>query len=239
MDMDMSMASSTSLPETYADLEVEVFQYGPRNGQDVQSTGETRAVNLSVEQQILEDQGGLDHNEVAELVGFTFDISHQSETSGVDKADFPIQPGNLQIFGVWGANLDVQEMPGALVNTTDATAPVENGVGLGVEAITEPGVFHNFVDSYETPFFNDQEGLTDQDGYGGGGSVGSQSTYKLIYPVDMGVRGPVLDENDDLSLVISSVKEGDTKITIETEIRITAFYNIMEIEGVRNDFDMP
>lgn len=236
------------LPETYQQLEIESRQYTfdqfPTDTDGVQEeTGQT--VYFTFADEPMYDDGGLDHNEVAEVVGFNIRVIGQFEHGATsDLGDFPLRPASVQFRGSFGINLAEQD----IINGFDEDSRNEPGTARSVEGGTggtasvysddDQGRLHQLGLDAESPYF-DTSG-TDADGpYAGGGVVSKGTEVDFSYPVDMGIRGPVIDENDDLSVIGAIVSEQTIRLPFELTVQVDVFYNVMEIEGVRQDFGMP
>jgi hypothetical protein len=251
MSMNMSGGDSGP-PETYADLEVEAFEFNHEKAGFSSGSGTNSYVTLNVEP--LSQSGGLDHNEVAEVVGIELNTGLQLEYadkgdgSGATLDNFQVRPGSVQMRGYFGVNLGQQEIVNGFDGSPEIGEPTSqrnagpNTTSDGqVYVSEEPGILASYVHDYTDAFFDSSDAATDdtQGPYAAGPSTGNGTEIRKYYP-EMGIRGPVIDENDDIG-VGNAIIDENTSAGVEKEgvIQVRLMYRLHEIEGVRNDFSLP
>lgn len=238
------------LPQTYQGIQREDRAYNLKHsvpaGEAVdQDTGISTYITYSDEP--LYDSGGLDHNEVAEIVGHEVRILGQFEDGSAEDGpeDYPLEPASVQVRGSLGINLDQQNIINGFQeesrgdgDTVQLTNPNLDGAA-SVYSSDEQGRLQTFGLDAMAPTFENDAAADSSGPYGLGGVVQKGTDVRLVYPTDMGIRGPVVDENDDLSVVAGLVMEQTEQIPFEAYVQVSLYYNVMEIEGVRQDFGMP
>lgn len=190
--------------------------------------------------EVLQEDGGLDRNEVAELHAVKTTAMPTFERTGNETNEPTVQ---YEFEGVtyFGANLDINEQPRPLAQGPDVQPNdgITTGQPNGATALfsaNEVGIF-DYV-----RYFGSRGFFSTADGYGGGPVVTVAGDNRKCWPVDLGIRGPVLDENDDLSYLSRIVVENrnntdaaDFEVVVTTDL----VYRIHQIQGVRNDFSLP
>lgn len=178
--------------------------------------------NYEVNVQPLNERGGLDSDEVAEIVGFksTALINGDGETGGYNK----------EFRGAFGANLTYPaDIPGSGAggtpeNNNNLIKSVETQSGT-LAACEVSGVQENgILDTWET--------------FIGGGSTGMIDS-RFIDLREVYGRGPVLDTTDELSVLAAVISESGSTLAAEGIYRTHLIYDIATVEGVRNEFSLP
>jgi len=248
--VDMS-GDSHALPETYASIEQDVFFVSFDSEEDTETSDGGTIGEAGLNFEPLQQSGGLEHNQVVEILGWELEISATLESPGPSSDfgnDLPEQfseaPGTVGARYYFGANLSFGDLAQGIESPgSDFVRQLDRGSPVGAQGkvADEVAVFDYGLHTTGTGHLREANKVLDTDpgAFASASNDGPNVKHnRLIYPVDMGIRGPVLDENDDLSVIMSINKE-DTSRSVEYEIVGQIWYNIMEIEGVRNDFDMP
>jgi len=181
----------------------------------------------------LEQSGGLDINEVAELVY----IRVQASVAGDDFGDIAdTAQGNLDFRGVIGANLDseqdlIDETQNAVDEDATILEAVENsGTNNSLYSHDKEEVFYHFTCYNDTPFSSDAGGV----GGGGGGTfVQEQINFR-----DLVGRGPVLDSNDEINFVTLLAKN-QVSADAEGKVRVTMVWDTATVDDAGRKFSIP
>lgn len=190
----------------------------------------------------LETSGGLEINEVAELVAMriTVDISGDSFEAAADTAQ-----GHLQMRGAIGANLNsrADELGSAQqVAELDQSNGIEDDVNVLFEqdnpdldvqfrSHDKDEVFYHFQVGNDTPFSSDAGGV------GGGGGATAFINETIAFR-DLTGRGPVLDSSDELS-VVASLNKNQVSVQAEGIIRCTLIWDISSVDDAGRRFSVP
>lgn len=195
----------------------------------------TPAVNQEFAQigvEPLADTGGLNQNELAELVAYRL-VGSVSTEGSADVADYSTFPNTLQYRGVLGANLD----PNNLTNgpDDDITAGPADGTQFVAFSEDHAEVWQDFMMQYEVPFIDTGNGI------GGGGSVHTSGMGLTHLIEDLGVRGPFIDATDDIGVAVAQIAELASEIDVKPEPTVVAdlYWDTHTVEGRRSDFDPP
>lgn len=233
MDMDMSASGSTD----YSDYEYQtVVAETAVDGEDVDGDGdaEMRVID-GYEFDPLGAVGGLDSNEVAELVYFELQPSLEPEP-----ADTETQQTNtdLEYRGLFGANLPTGATIGGgtqprLTNRLEAERVEEREVGgrgpRGLET-TDDRIFQPFLTRGVYPFQNSGEGTA-------AASINDGNIYSKAYRDLLG-RGPVLDSNDTIT-VNTQMNAGDLIGALTATTRIHMIWDTAEVDDAGRAFSVP
>jgi hypothetical protein len=211
----------------YADFR---YQHFHLNYDDSGDNSAASAFAVSMEP--LERSGGLQPNEVAELVYIYYEADVAADDFGnvADTAE-----GGLQFRGVVGVDLDSDR---DFIDNTDLV--VDNGTKLGGGDGDSPtvrlstydrdevlGMFHAHCN---TPFSSDAGGV--------GGSGGfDQSIVERHYRQLTG-RGPVIDSNDQISIVARLIKN-QVSADAEATVRGTLIWDVAEMSDAGRRFAVP
>lgn len=229
----MSMSMSPSDTETdYGD-----FRYQHSNStvtirQSLEDFGNTRVQTVTPIDP-LAGAGGLDVNEVAELVRLQIDviIEYEDETANQDVATFS------EIRGAVGINLP--DSQSAFLD--NANYPQEDGTVVSARGISEdnvnPRTNTNTNDRILQPFATTGSPPHDGDTSPGSGGYSNVKTYTLNYRSLIG-RGPVLDSNDELSAAIAVVT-GDITIDHKVTVRAHMVWDVAETDDGGRAFSVP
>ena len=188
----------------------------------------------------LESRGGLESDEVAELVALRG--YHQAGLDDIgDPATENSAPGSTETRGVLGVNLAEQETIEDGTNLTESTKYEEVIRGNGTAGgdangdtfnIDEPGVFWHFDYAFQPAFLDNANGV--------GGGAASAATFgpETINYRQLFGRGPVVDTTDEivgLTRMINSRQE----YNVEAVGRYTFVWDVSTVEGQRKQFSLP
>lgn len=221
-------ASSTL--DYYSDLEVQVLQYrGVWQGGADAGTDSTFTIEYPEE----DVAGGLDNDELAELVGFRRTVNTSIHRgSGAQSA-----PAEAIIEASFGANLSGDEHPIGVAAEeqvlTDSERDIDDSGALDIRAnvgsTMEPGVFDVHV-------ANPAIGWSDATNGTGGGTDTDLETVSVNYR-NLAGHGPVLDANDGLSRSEYWSMEGIGE-SLTLEAKYLLFWNVEEMEERRPAFGL-
>lgn len=231
----MSINMSSDEPTDYSSFEYQHVQYAHKERGN--NSGRSTVTN-SVE--VLPNSGGLDVNEVAELVA----VRIQAQVYGDDFGDVAdTAQGHLDFRGVMGANLnDVSDqIQGNRTETTDLNKLSEPGTTLETDDGADPissifghdkdEVFLTYSAGNDTPFSSDAGGV-------GGGGGSTHTTDETVNFRELYGRGPVLDSADDITFVSTLVKS-QVSATAEGIVRVTLVWDIAETDDAGRRFAVP
>lgn len=225
MNMDMNGSADTD----YSDFEYQ--QIVTRNQLD--PTGSNPDATVQYEIEPLSGIGGLDNNEVAELVALEVitGLEVDDEIADQDVGTY------AEHRGVVGANLPATRsiLPGTIrSNDVDGTVVTSSATASSSTRIagsqSEDRIFQMFRGSLSLPF-DDQT-----NGPGGAGSENSFHSVKSFR--DISGRGPVLDASDDMT-VLDRVIVGDTVLPVESNVRLNCVWDVAETSDAGRAFSLP
>lgn len=234
MDMDMQFDGTTEEVD-FTSWEREQYQFAQEI--DGGNNSGLRIGYASVDP--LEFRGGLDQNEVAELVAL-HNIHVVVAPDDYQTISGDEEPGTIDFTATVGMNLDsqadiIQPADNSLSNYVPGTvvADEEGGSAGSTQARvkSKSEVLEHF--SVTTPTaFNDTA-----NGTGGGGSDGTDyfgtSNYRELFG-----RGPVLGADDQLSVVMKNV-HNRVSAASECEIRFTPIWDIATVDDASRQFGIP
>lgn len=181
---------------------------------------------------VLQGSGGLDNNEVAELVYFELqpDIEVEDETGNQNAAT------NVELRGLFGANLPAREgITGSAGSGSDTDGDVISEREPGSTAfvrfnneLVEDRIFQQFA-TYGVAAFDR--------GDGGGGTPPNTKLYEKHYRNVTG-RGPVLDSTDDLSINTVLIA-GDIVTNFTGQVRCSMIWDTAEVSDAGRAFSVP
>lgn len=184
----------------------------------------------------LQASGGLDINEVAELVAIRTTASVSGDRFG-DAGD--TAQGHVQFRGVLGANLDSTtdllddggDLRNELVNEGTVLDENDGADGdLKVQGHDKEEVFYHFLTGNDTPFSSDSGSVG-----GGGGHI---FLNEMINFRDMVGRGPVIDSNDEISIV-SNINKNQVETVAEGNLRVTMVWDVATTNDSGRRFSLP
>jgi len=211
----------------YASFEYQQINHEHRNegqGTGLNSRGKA-------EYEVLGGAGGLDTNEVAELVYMEVHASleHEPETESQGVADFS------ELRGSVGSDLEVSdevanpdfEIEGSVEETFNIS---QGDVLIAGQNQSRPEVFQQFRTTAGVLF--------DNGGTGAGGSSSPDQFYAEKNWRQLTGRGPVLDATDDIT-VVTSLISGDTNIEIGSQTRIHMVWDVATVDEAGARFSLP
>lgn len=169
--------------------------------------------------------GGLANNEVAELVAYRLEI-------GFDGADPQVAGdqdvgGTMHIQGSVGANIDPDALPesgqGVTVDESD------NNRTFAVER-ADDAIFEMYQAEASLPFDDETNGQ-------GGGGYFQTDLHDRNWRELTG-RGPVLDQNDDLT-VVQETTNNDSVIEPEVTVTVHCVWDVAETSDAGRRFSVP
>jgi len=217
------MSGSTASTD-YADFEYQQMTVAQRlNAADNQPAASgTVIANFDV----LGDVGGLANNEVAELVYFALEL-------GFDGADSAIAGdqdvgGTIFVQGSLGSNITEQALP--LSGNFSQPDQADNGQTQQLSK-SDDAIFEDYTMEASLPFDDETNGT------GGGGYVDTGTVHERNYRSLTG-RGPVLDQNDDLTIV-QSYTNNDSVIEPNVVTTVHAVWDVAETSDAGQRFSVP
>jgi len=237
--MEMSASSDLSYVDTAREqVTAEIAVNGSAGGNQLETVNNIEP---------FQDEGGLDRNEVAEIHAMKMTAMVSFERNGQTGGENTL-PQDVSGITWFGANLDLNEQPRPTTQGPDVGAVADSNRGQPNSATalfssTEEGLF-NHIRYFGGRNYLDTSAATDTSGpYAAGSTVQVVGGERLCFPVDLGIRGPVIDENDDLSflsrMVIENKNNFDGNSGFEVVVTADLLYRIHEIENIRNDFSLP
>jgi hypothetical protein len=228
MSMDMSeMTGMEHSGSDYAEFEYQVFNIEHSTGRPPTNPLGDIVYNFDP----IQEFGGLDNNEVAELVYSEIQVGLETEEEQGDQT----AASSIEARGFFGANLDSTNV---LIQNSENTVDVvdTNGqnllVGQNGGTRSRDEIFQPYQVHGTQPF----DGIAD--GTGGGGNLDDQTFIKNWR--ELVGRGPVLDSNDNLAVaerLIAGDKAPDT--TVRSQIRGHLVWDIAEVNDAGRQFSVP
>lgn len=197
---------------------------------DLVPSGQGASIGGAITAEPLEGAGGLDNNEVAELVNLKVlaTVEIEDETDDQDVAT----TGSLK--GAIGANLplNAQAFTEGGVDITGDSFDLDNVGSSDVDGSSkvDDRLFDEYQVSFGQPFDDEANGL------GGGGSH-ENYLYSINYR-NMTGRGPVLDSTDDIT-IIQDINVSDSILLTSGETRVHMTWDIAEVSDAGRAFSVP
>lgn len=195
---------------------------------------------VSTEFKPLESEGGLENDEIAELVALQVQGIAQLDGGGESDSS---SLSTFEVRGGIGFNIDPNEVPhGAPVNVDAAGFPdsTDNRIRQ-IRAVNEAGQTDDQNNGQLEVFQTDEPALLYPFSFGGSASSGF-SGHEIGVDVlnfrDTYGRGPIVDATDDWGVVLYAIKNGGT-VAHDLEMTMRAVWDISEVEGVRSRFSLP
>lgn len=193
---------------------------------------------VSVDWEPFDSRGGLESDEIAELVAVQ--IQGQAALDGGGDADSVID-ANFEIKGGVGFNIDYGDLPfqvptnlagGAFPTTTDNEVSQTDALDEAGDAGSAGSVRIGQTDEQGLvyPFSVSASASSGFDAY--------EITNDVINYRDQYGRGPVVDATDDWSLRLYHIQNGNA-VAGEMALSIRAVWDISTVEGVRSRFSLP
>jgi len=227
------MSIQDSSPTDYSDYEYQQFEVQlvvEGDGSDDAAT-----VDGLIQLDPLDPIGGLDNNEVAELVGYRMHVGIEVEDSAED-GDQNVG-ASIEFRGTFGANFNGAEdsislneigersADTAFLNSTGATDTQVNATSTARDE-----VFDSFRVTGAAPFDDQGNGL-------GGGGDSTLQTLEHYYRDTVG-RGPVLDSNDDLGIVAFLIAS-DHIVPVAGIIQGHLIWDVAQTDDAGRAFSVP
>lgn len=188
----------------------------------------------------LEDRGGLESDEVAELVGLWYQAQLYSATN-LDLTDPATQSNSFRARVGFGANIEIgEEFPpsidtadvvGVLGANTSSYDDADADSSFDLIATTEPGLF--WMDFMAAQAYE----FDDAGGYAIPGSE-MRAAGSRFYRQKLG-RGPIIDPTDTLNFLIEMDNSGNQDWNPRVEILQTTIWDVAAQEGRRQQFSVP
>jgi hypothetical protein len=221
------------------DIDFTSFEYQHvqfRHSQEGENGGGSNSGNSVVASatEPLEDIGGLDQNEVAELVAI---VNPYSKISPDDQGEDDNQePGTADFRGSFGLNLDSQSDQVQDSNQTNDGTTLQTGDGGAVKTndvnyLSDEAVLMPFEHVLEVQYASATNGV------GAGGAVNTQ-IYNPIHYRQMVGRGPILDSADDVSCV-TTINKNRTEFVVEGAFGATLVWDIATVDEAGRQFGIP
>jgi len=209
------------------------FDYQHVDFQHRELGGNSPAATISQSVDPLATRGGLDVNEVAELVAMRYDATVQTddyEGTG-DTAE-----GSVEFRGVFGINLDSDT--DLLANSpviSDGSAVIldedtDSSIDADVRGHDKDEVLHHWMTATNAPFSNFATGLG-----GSGGYIYDKGTVNFR---ELTGRGPVIDSGDSMSTVVRLVKN-QVSAEVEAAYRVTLIWDVSTVDDAGRRFSVP
>jgi len=213
----------------YSDFEYQHFDFEhniPAGPSDNNTRSEARG-DLTP----LEGIGGLDVNEVAELVAVELQARIELENEEGNQS----KPSAVEFRGAMGANLPNEGGIGSsqIGKEVDGEIIVDrNGESFARfnNTVVEDRIFQLFNADAGFPF--------DDDVNGNGGSGFTDNFYAVKNFRNLTGRGPVLDSSDDIS-VISTLNASDQAAGVAGHVRASLIWDTAEVSDAGRAFSVP
>jgi len=182
--------------------------------------------------------GGLDNNEVAELVYLETQVSIEPESEQSD-ADQTVANA-IEMRGVVGANIDVGGGLNELGEINRGESSNERAVSGRFLSLIESNrdeVFQQFSARAIPPNDDINTDVPDSYASASGGSLDSGIRYEKAYRQLTG-RGPVLDNNDSIN-VSGSIIAGDQVQDFGGEVRLHMIWDVAQTDEAGRAFSVP
>lgn len=220
----MSIKEAGDMPD-YTDFEHEAIYY------ETQHTGSSSSGTdlVNYQHEVLEDRGGLESDEVAELVHAVLSYKLDPQSTGA-------APQNGSVGIHWGSNIAQDEVlynspvdfNGSFeLNNTGASTTSSN---LRGRVIDDPGLFSVIAGAYTTAADDNTNG-------GAAAQEGDQAVVAKNFR-DLFGRGPVLDASDDLDLWLDVALEV-AGADVDIDIVVQATWDVMTVADARKAFSVP
>lgn len=226
MDMDMEMSGDG--PTDYSD-----FEYQQIRCQNVIPDSASDGTNVlgKVDIDVLEEQGGLSTNEVAELVYIETETYIEQETdSGLLGST---SESMCEVRGVVGSDIgepDLFQSSGEDQQGDIIAGTASGGTQAAYQTQSVSSAFHGFAATAGTAFTNDTVGA--------GGSFSGTPVNKSKNFRDLTNRGPVLGANDNIT-VIHQFTSSSVNNQVRSNVRIHLVWDISTVDDASEQFSVP
>lgn len=218
----------------YSDFEYQQGQISLRQTPADAEQGARTKASFSIEP--LAPQGGLDNNEVVELVYFDMQldieyddetadqgVSTYTETRAIFGANFPSDTSQLELE-------PTRDEVDGTVSIFDTNGFPENEVSASHRSRSDDRIFQTMRATGNPPFDDTTSGP-------GGGSTTTHDRVSKNWR-DLVGRGPVLDSSDDLSWAVAVIT-GDLLIECTAVIRYHMVFDVAEVSDAGRAFSVP
>lgn len=236
MDMDMSTHGG-NVASDYSDYEYQVASAQVILVENNDSTGDSSPrASCHIEFEPLDTAGGLDNNEVAELVYLETQavLEHEDEPADQDVGTSSEVRGNI------GINLPPTE--GAYVDNNAGSQNTVTGTVVDPVDIAEDNVLiegTTRVDDRYLQAFKVVGGPPFDDGTSGPGGNNFSTFFRAEkHYRQMVGRGPVVDSTDTITALITTAAE-DTVIQIIGDVKIHMIWDVAEVSDAGRAFSVP
>lgn len=226
--MDMSGGMESAID--YSEFEYQQFQI------ELEGAGDSSNPKVNVDGYYqfdpLQNIGGLNNNEIAELLYQRFTVHVEAE--GGQPSD-QTRASSGEIRGTFGANLndgDLLLTATENVDAQEATSSAGQGASFDFKGVTRSDnrIFSLLQSTYSTPF---EDGATGTGGSGGQQVVNFERSWRGLTG-----RGPVLDSTDDLTMNLRLIVN-DTVINQTASIRGHLVFDTAEVDDAGREFSVP
>jgi len=218
MSINMDSSNSTS----YGDYQHEQLEYNINN-----TSGVGQNAFVEIKHDPLERKGGLDNDEVAELVGYEANIIIAKDPA----PNGAVEDGLYEHRGVWGVNLQANDITSGPPSGTDAADFDTNRiVSVDTDVGTDTSAPSYAAETIEQGVFLQYDIVSDA----AGESIRTSKHMRDWYD-----RGPVIDATDELSFIGAAIKQDGTEADMEATLSLNLIWDIAVVEGVRNRFSLP
>lgn len=231
MSMNMREAAAGTMDGAdYSDYRYQHFDYEHSSQAEADVTNRRSETFASLEP--LSTAGGLDQNEVAELVAYELHATIENEPEEGGDQDVAT---SIEFRGTFGANL----------GKNGGIGSSQQGVQVDGEVIDqrESGVLARFnnttVDDRIFQLFRADSGYpSDDQANGPGGNASPTDFYVMKKFRDLTGRGPVLDATDDITLNTTLIA-GDLNSGVAGHVRVTLIWDVAEVSDAGRAFSLP
>lgn len=216
----------------YSDYEYQQFDFTHRDSNPVNNGVSNPNSRTRASFEPLSEVGGLDTNEVAELVYLELYAEVEFED---DLADQDVAT-STEMRGSFGVDLDEDDEIGNLsgkngeVTSLNNAASTEDQIAVKVRSFDRDEVLQTYRLT-ATPPFDDQTN-------GPGGAAGSTHFYAEKKYRNLTGRGPVLDSADNLTIV-NNLITSDTVIACEGAVRGHMVWDVSSVDDAGRRFSVP
>jgi len=227
--MSISMDGHEAVTD-YSDFEFQQAQFEVFGNPDGSNSNTNLQAGIDLE--VLEDKGGLDNNEVAELV-------YLKIVAGIEPEDENGSQGvssSVELRGTFGINLP-KSQAGQVGNGTEK---LDNDSIYMMRGLTDTDnrVRHR-AENRVLDHFEVRAGLPfDDPGANIAGNYSDTQYRWWINYRDVTGRGPVLDSNDDLTLNQALICSNSV-IPVASQVKVSMIWDVAELDDAGRMFSVP
>lgn len=239
----MGSGAMTETGSDYGDYEVETFTVSLRNDESSDNTDGNIKSSAAFDFEPLTGAGGLDTNEVAELVYLEVYAKVEHE----DRFNDQNVGTSTELRGSVGINLPAQTqalidtgsdpipnlIEGEVFEVIDTDTPDDTIQAIGGSQ-TDDRYLQHFTAVGGPPFDDVEVGNMN----GAGGNNYSSVWHSEKHMRDIFGRGPVIDSQDNLTVLVSLTGE-DYIIQIAADVKVMAVWDTAETEDSGRRFSVP